>query len=716
MRHDSLDSVSQLMFIKEAMDKVISPSIKEGTLAQDQLISTLKQANLELATTPRETLNVARQEVEEANRDIAFHFQQQVQEHMKALQDAREQAEALKLLTQTETTHLQAKVKDVEHKLEESGRRHEEARRTTIAMNTTIEALQHDRDAALMQVEQLTNALGDPQDENAQIQQDKYRNAMSGINKLYARSNEIEDIIIKLEEHRTSAKMEDEQQLMQSNFEDISMATSNAQARVESLDGRISGYVIEKNGLRDRRIQILHSEYGIPRVSIDGSRKVDIAKLIKELVLPSGLTGKASWSMAQKLMANLQLFFRAFPAPFDAIIPSVWRIFNDVTTSGAHFQPTALEHIDGDQSLLVEYPHTHQPFREQNRLLYEILMTKDMVAVNTTRTQLDTGIDYHEAITSKAEVDDGCAVISSWIQRLCQYQMHDKRRILNIFLEGPGGYCSGSILQTNRKLQRAFLDAERLNVEIPFGEVIYQATRVLTQRPGCSAAFIQALGEKYLVCNDPKVARNCISELPGWLAKIEKVVSGFGSVKFDDHPSERARVAHADFSVAYDTYYEDGVAQINDADQDPSSKPTGFRVRDAPRDHMEQPRVRPTTGTCFVEGCSNSIEASVLKKIPRCTKCLGCLRKFSTQSHIVMQNGFKHFRNHKFAKADLSAMGIKVLVDGDTSVARQAKQVKPESTVEKQQEKAPTSTSTTPPPCQSGAQTQLPLHVVKEAL
>jgi len=212
------------------------------------------------------------------------------------------------------------------------------------------------------------------------------------------------------------------------------------------------------------------------------------------------------------------------------------------------------------------------------------------------------------------------------------------------------------------------------------------------------------------------VARNCILELLGWLAKIEKVVSGFGSVKFDDHPSERARVAHADFSIAYDTYYEDGVAQINDADQDPSSKPIGFRVRDAPRDHMEQPRVRPTTGTCFVEGCSNSIEASVLKKIPRCTKCLGCLRKFSTQSHIVMQNGFKHFRNHKFAKADLSAMGIKVLVDGDTSVARQAKQVKPESTIEKQQEKAPTSTSTTPPPCQSGAQTPLPLHVVKEAL
>ena len=30
------------MFIKEAMDKVISPSIKEGTLAQDQLVRTLK--------------------------------------------------------------------------------------------------------------------------------------------------------------------------------------------------------------------------------------------------------------------------------------------------------------------------------------------------------------------------------------------------------------------------------------------------------------------------------------------------------------------------------------------------------------------------------------------------------------------------------------------------------------------------------------------------
>ena len=138
-------------------------------------------------------------------------------------------------------------------------------------------------------------------------------------------------------------------------------------------------------------------------------------------------------------------------------------------------------------------------------------------------------------------------------------------------------------------------------------------------------AFIQALGEKYLVCNDPKIARNCISELPGWLAKIEKVVSGFGSVKFDDHPSERARVAHADFSVAYDTYYEDGVAQVNDASQDRSSQPTGLRVRDAPRDHAEQPRVRATIGTCFVEGCSNNIEASVLKKIPRCTKCLGCL-------------------------------------------------------------------------------------------
>ena len=51
---------------------------------------------------------------------------------------------------------------------------------------------------------------------------------MGGINKLYARSDEIEDIIVKLEEHRTSAKMEDEQQLMQSNFEDISMATSSA--------------------------------------------------------------------------------------------------------------------------------------------------------------------------------------------------------------------------------------------------------------------------------------------------------------------------------------------------------------------------------------------------------------------------------------------------------------------------------------------------------
>ena len=63
------------MFIKEAIDKVISPSIKEGTLAQDQLIRTLKQANLELTSTPQEAINVARREIEEANRDIAFHFQ-----------------------------------------------------------------------------------------------------------------------------------------------------------------------------------------------------------------------------------------------------------------------------------------------------------------------------------------------------------------------------------------------------------------------------------------------------------------------------------------------------------------------------------------------------------------------------------------------------------------------------------------------------------------
>ena len=72
---------------------------------------------------------------------------------------------------------------------------------------------------------------------------------MSRINKLYAGFDEMEDIIVKLEEHRTSAKMEDEQQLMQSNFEDIYMATSSAQARVELLDGRIPGYVVEKNGL-----------------------------------------------------------------------------------------------------------------------------------------------------------------------------------------------------------------------------------------------------------------------------------------------------------------------------------------------------------------------------------------------------------------------------------------------------------------------------------
>ena len=153
---------------------------------------------------------------------------------------------------------------------------------------------------------------------------------------------------------------------------------------------------------------------------------------------------------------------------------------------------------------------------------------------------------------------------------------------------------------------------------------------MLTQRPGCSAAFIQALGEKYLVCHDPKIARNCIFELLGWLAKIEKVVSSFGSVKFDDHPSERARVAHADFSTAYDTYYDDGVTPDNDEDQDRLDEPTGFRARDASSDHVEQARVRAIAGTCFVEGCSNKIEASILKKIPRCSKCLSCLRKFRT--------------------------------------------------------------------------------------
>ena len=181
-----------------------------------------------MTSTPREAINVARREIEEANRDIAFHFQQQIQELTNALQDAQQQAKATKLTTEAETASLTTQVEDVERRLEEIGRKHDEAKQNASSMATIIEGLRIDRDAALMRVERLTNASIDSQDENAQVQQDKYCIAMGGINKLYARSDEIEDIIVKLEEHRTSAKIEDEQQLMQSNFEDISMGTFSA--------------------------------------------------------------------------------------------------------------------------------------------------------------------------------------------------------------------------------------------------------------------------------------------------------------------------------------------------------------------------------------------------------------------------------------------------------------------------------------------------------